>query len=51
VHVSNPAAREPFRQSSLISGAALGVIQGFGAESYRLALRALMGVLDRVAHA
>jgi 3-dehydroquinate dehydratase-2 len=51
VHVSNPAAREPFRRESLISGAAAGVVQGFGAESYSLALRALVGVLERDAHA
>ena len=51
VHVSNPAAREPFRHVSLVSGAALGVVQGFGAESYGLALRALAGVLARAADA
>lgn len=45
VHLSNPGARESFRRSSLISGAALGVIQGFGANSYLLALRALVGHL------
>ncbi len=42
VHVSNPHARESFRHASLISGAALGVVQGFGGNSYRLALRALV---------
>jgi 3-dehydroquinate dehydratase II len=47
VHVTNPAAREPFRHASMISGAALGVVQGFGADSYGLALRALVGVLQR----
>ena len=47
VHISNPAAREPFRHASMISGAALGVVQGFGADSYGLALRALVGVLQR----
>jgi 3-dehydroquinate dehydratase-2 len=41
VHLSNPAGREPFRRRSLISGAVLGVVQGFGAESYTLGLRAL----------
>lgn len=41
VHLTNPSAREPFRHVSLLSGAALGVIQGFGPESYRLGLRAL----------
>ena len=47
VHVTNPSAREPFRRVSLISGAALGVIQGFGADSYLLGLRALTSRLGR----
>lgn len=38
VHLSNPAARETFRRHSVISEVATGVIQGFGAESYALAL-------------
>lgn len=42
-HLSNPAARENFRQESLISGVATGVISGFGAHSYLLALRAIVG--------
>jgi 3-dehydroquinate dehydratase-2 len=46
VHLTNPNAREPFRHTSLLSGAALGVIQGFGADSYLLGLRALVGHLD-----
>jgi 3-dehydroquinate dehydratase-2 len=41
VHLTNPAAREPFRQVSLTAGAATGVVQGFGAASYELALRGL----------
>ena len=41
VHVSNPHARESFRHVSLISGAAMGVVQGFGARGYLLALRGL----------
>jgi 3-dehydroquinate dehydratase-2 len=45
VHLSNPHAREPFRHVSMISGAALGVVQGFGPASYELALRGLLGVL------
>lgn len=45
VHLSNPNAREPFRHTSLISGAALGVVQGFGADSYLLGLRALVAHL------
>lgn len=47
VHVSNPHAREAFRHPSLVSGAALGVVQGFGPESYLLALRGLAGHLSR----
>jgi len=45
VHLSNPNARESFRQHSFLSGAALGVVQGFGADSYLLGLRALVGHL------
>jgi 3-dehydroquinate dehydratase-2 len=38
VHLTNPAAREPFRRKSLLSGAAVGLISGFGFASYELAL-------------
>lgn len=41
VHISNPAAREEFRHTSVISGVATGTIAGFGLSSYVLALRAL----------
>jgi 3-dehydroquinate dehydratase II len=41
VHLSNIQAREPFRQHSLIAGACLGTIAGFGWYSYALALHAL----------
>ncbi|MEP6651524.1 MAG: type II 3-dehydroquinate dehydratase [Lapillicoccus sp.] len=47
VHISNPAARETFRHTSVISGVATGTIAGFGAESYRLALVALSGSTAR----
>ena len=47
--MSNPQARESFRQRSFVSGAALGVIQGFGPNSYRLALRGLAEHLVRMA--
>jgi 3-dehydroquinate dehydratase-2 len=41
VHCSNTAAREVFRRRSLLAPVAMGTIQGFGPESYRLGLRAL----------
>ncbi len=42
VHLSNPHARETFRHTSVVSGVANGVIAGFGADSYRLALAQLV---------
>jgi 3-dehydroquinate dehydratase II len=41
VHITNPAAREEFRHTSVVAGVATGTIAGFGIGSYRLALRAL----------
>jgi 3-dehydroquinate dehydratase-2 len=41
VHLSNIFTREPFRQHSYISKAVKGVICGFGAQSYELAIEAL----------
>jgi 3-dehydroquinate dehydratase-2 len=41
VHLSNVFAREAFRHHSTISGAARGVICGFGPQSYMLAIEAL----------
>ena len=43
VHLTNPATRERFRHTSVISGVATGTISGFGLESYVLALRAIAG--------
>lgn len=42
VHLSNLYAREAFRQRSLLADAAVGVVMGFGPESYRLGLRGLV---------
>ncbi len=39
VHISNITAREEFRHTSLISPVAVGVIFGFGLNSYQLAVR------------
>lgn len=42
LHLSNVHAREPFRQHSYFSDIAVGVICGFGAHSYELALQAAL---------
>lgn len=42
VHISNVHRREEFRRHSMISPACKGVICGFGLDSYRLALEALI---------
>ena len=41
VHLTNPAAREEFRHTSVVAGVATGTVTGFGLDSYRLALRAV----------
>lgn len=45
VHLSNPHAREPFRRTSYFSDLAVGIVSGFGADSYRLALQAALARL------
>ena len=45
VHLSNPHAREPFRHTSYFSDLAVGVVAGFGADSYRYALAAALARL------
>ena len=42
IHLSNPHRREDFRRTSYFSDLALGVICGFGADSYRYALDAAL---------
>lgn len=42
VHMSNLAAREAFRHESLISPVCVGVISGFGLNSYALAIKSFM---------
>lgn len=51
VHLSNPHAREPFRRQSYFSDLAVGVVCGFGAQSYGLALAAAMRRLGQDAEA
>jgi len=47
VHISNPAAREPWRHESVIAPVAVGTIAGFGSESYSLGVEALARHLER----
>ncbi|TDB86587.1 type II 3-dehydroquinate dehydratase [Actinomadura sp. KC216] len=45
VHISNPAAREEFRHTSVVAGVATGTIAGFGPMSYVLALQAIADLI------
>jgi len=45
LHLSNPAAREPFRHTSVLAPVAAGVIAGFGALGYELAIDAVAQLL------
>ena len=45
-HLSNPQQREPFRHHSYVSLAAKGIVAGFGAYGYELALSAALSVVE-----
>jgi 3-dehydroquinate dehydratase-2 len=45
LHLSNPAAREPFRHTSVLAPVASGVIAGFGGLGYELAIDAVAALL------
>jgi 3-dehydroquinate dehydratase-2 len=45
LHLSNPAAREPFRHTSVVAPVADGVIAGFGGLGYELAMDAVAALL------
>ena len=44
-HLSNPAAREAFHRETYVSLAATGLVSGFGAKSYELAVEAAAGLV------
>lgn len=44
VHISNVHAREDFRHQSMISAVCRGVIAGFGLDSYRLGIEAILAI-------
>jgi 3-dehydroquinate dehydratase-2 len=41
IHISNPAAREPYRHTSLLAKYVYGTISGFGLNSYKIGLQVL----------
>ena len=46
LHLSNTAAREPWRHTSVITPVATGIISGFGGHGYRLAVEAVSLLLS-----
>jgi 3-dehydroquinate dehydratase-2 len=47
LHISNPAARDSWRRTSVVAPYVTGTIAGFGRAGYRLALEAVVGELER----
>ena len=47
LHLSNPAAREPFRRTNLLADVVTAAVCGFGPEGYRLALAGAAALLRR----
>lgn len=47
LHISNPAARESWRQTSVVAPVATGTIAGFGIEGYAMAIRAVAHQLQQ----
>jgi 3-dehydroquinate dehydratase II len=47
VHLSNPGIREEFRHTSFVSPAASGLVAGFGALGYRLAIQAAANLAEQ----
>lgn len=47
LHLSNPLAREEWRHVSVVSGVVDGIVTGFGATGYRLAVDGLVDLIER----